>query len=358
MTTHIELLKSTTFAGHRFTRKQLSGIQQTVTTFTDLSHRELGLTICEHLNWYTPSGTYKIQTCLNALEEMQAAELFTLPAKVQQAKAIQKKMLWTVKTCQQPEIKGSLEQFTSIILQPVIQKEDIALWNELIDRYHYLGYRKPIGTHLRYFIVAQTKAGEKQKLGCLIFSFPVWSLASRDQWIGWNGDERKQRLKLILDNNRFLILPWVNIKNLASKVLSLIARQVADDWMEQHGFRPVLLETFVDPEKYTGTCYQAANWQRIGKTQGKKGSDRCKTVSPKDVYVYPLASDCKTILTKDKQPKKKNKPSTMQPSSTLGNNDPFVVLWQRIIHIVFDVAQAFDQQWQQRKRLINTMLLI
>ena len=358
MNTQIELLKSTTFADHRFTRKQLSGIQQTVNTFTDLSHRELALTICEHLNWYTPSGTYKIQTCLNALEAMQAAGLFTLPPKAQQAKSIQKKVLWTEQTCQQPKIKGSLEQFTSIILQSVTQKEDIALWNEFIDRYHYLGYRKPIGTHLRYFIVAQTEAGEKQKLGCLIFSFPVWSLACRDHWIGWNEGERKQRLNLILNNNRFLILPWVNIKNLASKVLSLIARQVADDWMEQHGFRPVLLETFVDPEKYSGTCYQAANWQRIGKTQGKKGSDRCETVSPKDVYVYPLVSDCKTTLIKGKQAKKNNKRYIMPSPSTLNHQDPFVLLWQRIIHIVFDVAQAFDQQWQQRKRLINTMLLI
>jgi len=358
MNTAVESLKSTTFAEHRFTRKQLSGIQQTVNTFTDLSYRELGNTVCEHLNWHTPGGALRIQTCLNALEEMQAAGLFTLPPKAQQAKSIQKKRLWSEQTCQQPEINGSLEQFTSITLQKVTQKEDIALWNELIDRYHTLGYRKPIGTHLRYFIVAQTETGEKQRLGCLIFSFPVWSLACRDQWIGWNEGERKQRLKLILNNNRFLILPWVTIKNLASKVLSLSARQVADDWMDQHGFRPVLLETFVDPEKYSGTCYQAANWQRIGKTQGKKGSDRCEAVSPKEVYVYPLVSDCKTILIKGKQTKKNNKPSTMPTSSTLNSNDPFVVLWQRIIHIVFNVAHEFDQQWQQRRRLINTMLLI
>jgi hypothetical protein len=147
MNTAVESLKSTTFAEHRFTRKQLSGIQQTVNTFTDLSYRELGNTVCEHLNWHTPGGTLKIQTCLNALEEMQAAGLFTLPPKAQQAKSIQKKMPWTEQTCQQPEINGSLEQFTSITLQKVTQKEDIALWNEFIDRYHYLGYRKPIGTH-------------------------------------------------------------------------------------------------------------------------------------------------------------------------------------------------------------------
>ena len=146
MNTAVESLKSTTFAEHRFTRKQLSDIQQTVNTFTDLSYRELGNTVCEHLNWYTPGGALRIQTCLNALEEMQAAGLFTLPPKAQQAKSIQKKMPWTEQTCQQPEINGSLEQFTSITLQKVTQKEDIALWNEFIDRQNAPAKRN--GIHL------------------------------------------------------------------------------------------------------------------------------------------------------------------------------------------------------------------
>ena len=358
MNKEIEILKSTTFADRRFTRKQLSQIQKTVTTFTGLSHRELGHTVCEHLNWITPAGSHKIHTCLNALEEMQAAGLFTLPQKTQRPKATQKKPAWTERTREQPTITGSLAQFTSITLQKTTQQEDVDLWNELIDRYHYLGYRRPMGTHLRYFIVAQSGTEEKQKLGCLSFSFPVWSLACRDQWIGWNERTRKQRLNLILNNNRFLILPWINIKNLASKVLAMIAKQVADDWMDQHGFRPVLLETFVDPEKYTGTCYQAANWQRIGQTQGKKGSDRCETVSPKDVYIYPLAPDFKTTLVHGKKRQKNNKSLAVSTPSTLDINDPFVILWQRIIHLVFKLAQEFDQHWQQRRRLINTMLLI
>lgn len=357
MNKEIEALKSTTFAGRRFTRKQLSEIQRTVNAFPDLSHRELGHTVCEHLNWITPGGTHKIQTCLSALEEMQDAGLFTLPQKIKQAKSIQKALVWTQRSCRQPKISGCLTQFSSVTLQKVTQKDDIDLWNELVDRYHYLGYKKPIGTHLRYFIVAQSKLATKQILGCLIFSFPVVSLACRDQWIGWNEAARKQRLNLILNNNRFLILPWIKVKNLASKVLAMIARQVADDWVKQHGFRPVLLETFVDPEKYAGTCYQAANWQCIGKTQGKKGSARCAAVLPKDVYVYPLASNCKSTLINGNQRRQNNKPFQMPPS-TLDRLDPFIVLWQRIIHLVFEVAEEFDQQWQQRRRLINTMLLI
>ena len=142
---------------------------------------------------------------------MQAAGLFTLPQKTQRPKATQKKHRKNARTADNP-----LAQFASITLQKTTQQEDVHLWNELIDRYHYLGYRRPMGTHLRYFIVAQSGTEEKQKLGCLSFSFPVWSLACRDQWIGWNERTRKQRLNLILNNNRFLILPWINIKNLAS----------------------------------------------------------------------------------------------------------------------------------------------
>jgi len=180
----ITLLKSTTFAGRRFTRKQLMDIQQTVNAFPDLSHRELGLTICEHLNWETAGGSYKIQTCLNALTEMQSVGLFGLPEKLKKAKATQKAPVWTPRTANQPDICGSLDQFTEIKLQKVIQKEEISLWNEYVDRHHYLAYRKPIGTHLRYFIVAQTKTGKEHLLGCLIFSFATRSLACRDEWIG------------------------------------------------------------------------------------------------------------------------------------------------------------------------------
>ena len=353
----IELLKSTTFASRRFTRKQLLDIQLTVDAFPDLSHRELGLTICEHLNWETAGGSYKIQTCLNALTEMQAVGLFRLPEKLKKAKGTQKSLVWTPRTVTQPDISGDLDQFTEIKLQKVTQTEDIALWNEYVDRHHYLAYRKPMGTHLRYFIVAQTNTGKEQLLGCLIFSFATRSLACRDEWIGWDKKAQEKRLHLVLNNNRFLIFPWVKVKNLASKALSLVNRQIADDWMTHHGFRPVLMETFVDPEKYTGKCYQASNWKCIGKTQGKPGSANSKPVSKKDVYVYPLIDQCKTILINGQKPAKQKKTNAFT-ASALKSNDPFIILWQDILHIVFDVALAFDKEWQVRHRLINTMLLM
>ena len=354
----IASLKSTSLAGRRFSRKQLLDIQQTVNAFPGLSHRELGLTICEHLNWETAGGTHKIQTCLNALTEMQAAGLFSLPKIAIKAKGTQKALAWTPRTAPQPDISGKLDQFTGVKLQKVTQKEDIALWNEYVDRHHYLAYRKPIGTHLRYFIVAQTKTGKEQLLGCLIFSFATRSLTCRDEWIGWDKKAQEKRLHLVLNNNRFLIFPWVKVKNLASKALSLVNRQIADDWMTLHGFRPLLMETFVDSEKYTGKCYQASNWKCIGKTQGKSGSANCKVVSKKDVYVYPLIDNCKTILINGQKSAKQNKKTKVFTASALTSDDPFIILWQRILHIVFDVALIFDKEWQVRHRLINTMLLM
>ncbi len=358
MNENIKSLKSTTFANRRFTRKQVFGIQQIVQEFPNLSLRELGHTVCEYLKWVTPGGNDRIQTCLNALEQMQAVGLFVLPKKMKRPKTTQKKVEWSSCTDEQSEITGSLSQFSAISLQKVNDKAATKLWNEFIDRHHYLGYRKPIGTHIRYFIVARSAAKKEQILGCLIFSFPTLSLSCRDNWVGWDKKARNKRLDLILNNNRFLIFPWVKVKNLASKVLSLATRQVADDWMDQHGFRPVLLETFVDPDKHLGTCYKAANWQLIGKTQGQKGSPNVAAISPKNVYVYPLTSNYQSALIEGNKPIKDKKSSHIPEPSALEADDPFVCLWQRIIHILSHVADDFDKQWQQRKRTINTMLLI
>ena len=355
----IEELASTTFAGKRFTRKQLDYIQKTVNRFPNLSRRELGYTICENSAWLTPSGTLKIQTCLNALEEMQARGLFKLPPKAMPGrKSKQKEIVWTKRSAPQARINGSLEQLPPIAIRVVTEKEEIERWNELIDRYHYLGYRRPMGTHLRYFIV--TEEDNEQILGCLLFSFPVWSLACRDQWIGWSDQGRRRHLELIVNNNRFLILPWVYVKHLASKVLALSCRRIGDDWERYHGFRPVLLETFVDSDAYKATSYKAANWQLIGKTQGRESLDPEKRRSQKEVYVYPLCRDYKAILNHEKKQAKPRKSQTPRNSKIahIDANNPFILLWQQIIDIVTAISDEADQTWRRRKRVINTLLLI
>ncbi len=349
----IDDLKSTTFMGRRFTRKQITSIQQTVKTFPALSRRELAHTVCEHLQWRTPNGKNKIQACPGLLEELEVLEILSLPPKkALMQKSSQKQIPRTDLAKEQTGIDARLSQLTPIRLQVATAKNDIALWNEFIDRYHYLGYKRPIGPHIRYFITDQ----QNRKLGCLMFSYASKRLACRDEWIGWQDKAYKKHLDLVVNNNRFLILPWVNVKNLASKVLSIATRQLANDWNTLHGYRPVLLETFVDTAKFNATCYRAANWLFLGQTKARGTTKSQHEKTPKAVYVYPLLRKTKSILINGHAAPLKKR--TISVVKALHSNDPFICLWQNIIGTVTAVASNFDAQWQKRRRTLNSLLVV
>lgn len=276
-------------SGRSFSVQELRDIKETVQLFPALSLKELALTICEHLSWVSPSGKYKIASCHKALELLQKRGGVQLPSKRKQRKGVPQEIRHSVRTKTQPECRGPLSEWTPIALEPVRAREERLLWNEFVERYHVLGYKRPFGAHQRYFIVS--KSGADRRLGCLLFSASAWALGCRDTWIGWSERDRSKRLHLIVNNSRFLLFPWVRVKNLASHVLSLAVKRVPQDWEERYGYRPVLLETFVDPEQYEGTCYQAANWIGLGRTTGRGRMDRRHArhgFRPKLVYVYPL----------------------------------------------------------------------
>jgi hypothetical protein len=177
-----------------------------------------------------------------------------------------------------------------ISLARVKTKEERQLWYEYVDRYHYLGYQLPFGAQLRYFI----KSGTRQTLtlGCLQFSSPAWQMAPRDRWIGWDDEQRRRNLQKIINNSRFVIFPWVQVKNLASSVLGLAAKTLPDDWESSYAYRPVLMETLVAQKRFKGTCYKAANWVHVGETTGRGRMDRENTrkgMAVKEIYVYPLS---------------------------------------------------------------------
>jgi hypothetical protein len=242
-----------------------------------------------------------------------------------------------------------LAELGDITLKVVTDKAEVTLWNEYVDRHHYLGYKHPIGVALKYFIMSGDL--QPQILGCLLFSVSVWHLADRDQWIGWAKKDREKRLNLVINNNRFLIFPWVNVPNLASKALALVTRQIRDDWHTTHGYRPVLIETFVDDSQYLGTCYQAANWECIGKSSGKDwqadASDPSAKASVKSIWVTPLHNHFRAIL-------KNQKPAKTE----VDLDESLVLLWGKVVMIISDVAQEFDAKWQKRKRVINSLLLV
>jgi hypothetical protein len=253
---------------------------------------------------------------------------------------------------------------TSITVELVTKSEEITRFNEYVDRHHYLGYRRPIGNHLPNFIIGRDAQGE-HLLVCLLFAFAVYKLECRHQWIGWCDKQREKHLPLVINNTRFLIFPWVQIKNLASEALSLATKQAANDWLEQHGLHPLLVETFVDTGCFTGAYYKVVNWSHIGESLGKKGSKNVAQKNPKVVFVYPLHDDCQTILTQNKawmKPTKRGKNRlAKQRAATITKlieYDPFVVLYQSVIVLLSSVAEEFDAQWQQRRHTINSLLLV
>jgi hypothetical protein len=341
------VLKPLTLSGRYFSKKELVHIQQTIKSFPNLSLTELAQTFCEHLSWTTAQGRNKLNACLSALEKLEKLSLVKLPAKRQQKVRQPKKIVCSEQSQSGSEVKCSLEALGSISLKVVTDKTEIGLWNEYVERYHYLGYKHPVGSSLKYFIVSQKP--QQQILGCLLFSASVWHLADRDLWIDWSKKDREKRLNLVINNSRFLIFPWVNVSNLASKVLSIATRQIRKDWYAAHAYRPVLVETFVDNSKYTGACYKAANWQCIGSSSGKDWSLKAENRmgSIKSIYVYPLQANFRAILTDQKVFKE-----------LAGIDDSFITLWGKVVGIISNVAQDFDASWQKRKRVIDSLLLM
>jgi hypothetical protein len=182
-------------------------------------------------------------------------------------------------------------------LRLLTDRSERLLWRELVGRYHYLGHKVPFGAHLRYLI--EVSRPTPRTVGCLQVSSPAWKMAPRDRWIGWNDEVRQLNLQRIVNNSRFLLLPWVEVRNLASSVLALLARQVPDEWEKAYAVRPLLLETLVDERRFSGTCYRAANWVRLGVTQGRGRMDRENKrhgESPKIIYVYPLQRQARQLL--------------------------------------------------------------
>jgi hypothetical protein len=202
----------------------------------------------------------------------------------------------TSRTAPESDIICKLKELGLVRVEVVKDKESTGLWNEYVSRYHYLGYKKPFGTFLRYFIVC-----DRGILGCMLFAGAAKALGVRDRWIGWGDNERLRNLGWIINNTRFLIFQWVRVKNLASHVLGHTGRRIQEDWEERWGYRPVLMETFVDPRRYHGSCYKASNWEYLGMTTGeglvRKGKKY--TTTPKMIFVKPLVKDFRTLLCLD-----------------------------------------------------------
>ena len=273
------------FCGSPVSQEDLALITEMVTDF-GVPRSEIANTVCELLEWRRPNGKLKTVECLDYLEKLETLGCFVLPAQKNRNAAKKRTVKRTEKGEQTREIACGLKALSPVSLVRVESRQQRDQWNELVDRHHYLGYRVQFGASLRYLV----ESAEGGVLGCLQWSSPARSVKVRDVWIGWDTATRSANLQRVIQNSRFLILPSVRVKGLASHVLARAARRVADDWEAAYEMQPVLLETFVDVSRFQGTCYRAANWQCLGETSGRGRMDKHHRAveAVKSVWVYPL----------------------------------------------------------------------
>jgi hypothetical protein len=247
------------FRGRIFTRQDVTLIQDVVASCGRVGRQELAATVAELLQWQRPNGSAKVRECRDLLERMMADQLLELPELRQtKPRGSTTRVSVTDHSAEGPHLAGTLTDVAPVRLRRVKEQRDRLLWRELVGRYHYLGHKVPFGAHLRYLI--QAHKGEPVVVGCLQMSSPAWRLSARDRWIGWSDSCRARNLQRIVTNSRFLLLPWVKVRNLASHVLAKLSQRIVIDWEQAYGVRPLLLETFVDHQRFRGTCYRAANW--------------------------------------------------------------------------------------------------
>jgi hypothetical protein len=280
------------YCARQFSSEEITMIRQLAKT-PNLTRRALSREICLMLNWRKLNGDLKDMSCRVALLRMQRDGLIELPPSGHCNAGGTHVIAHTSATEPTNPILCSVNELKNLHLQLVTIRQDSKLWNEYIDRYHYLGYKPLPGAQLRYF--AHSDQGLLALFG---FGAAAWKTAPRDEFIGWTQERQQTNLHLIVNNARFLILPWIQSKHLASKLLSLATRRITQDWYLRYGYEPVLLETFVEKDRFKGTCYRAANWTCLGYTRGRGKLDRSHSCSVpvKSIWVYPLSNNFRQIL--------------------------------------------------------------
>lgn len=289
-------------AGRTFSAAELQVVCRIVAAGGSHSRTQLMVQVCQRLRWRRASGALKVRECRDLLERLHRAGRLRLPPKRAAGRppGARTEVPCTPAGEPAPPLVGSVGQFGSVRVQPVVSVAEHCWWRELIGRYHYLGYRVPFGAQLRY--LAFVSEPRPTLVAALQLSSPAWRLAARERWIGWDEATRARNLQRVVNNSRFLVLPWVRVKNLASRLLSVLAGRLAADWQARFGVTPLLLETLVERRRFAGTCYRAANWIELGDTSGRGRMDRFHArhgQAPKRVLVYPLVADAQRRLVQE-----------------------------------------------------------
>lgn len=281
--------------GRRFQVPELHQVQELVATHPEWSRYRLSRELCALWDWRTATGQWRDMAARTVLLKLEQRGWVRLPERRMISPNRHRLRAPAPRDWGRTPITGSLAELSSVEIEEVSQargaREEL---RAVLARFHYLGYRAPAGENLQY--VVRDRAG--RLLAGVVFAGAAWKCAARDQWIGWQRRQREARLNRIANNVRFLLPPWVQVPHLASWILGALGRRIAGDWQVKYGHPVVLLETFVERDRFAGTCYRAANWVRIGETTGRSRADRHRTlqVPVKELYVRPLRPDFRAAL--------------------------------------------------------------
>lgn len=282
------------YCGRAFSRQEIDWVRDLISREPAISRFRISKRFCEYANWRKPDGGLKDMSCRVALLKMARSGVLRLPAPKNPQGRPDKKVSRSSAGRRQPDIYKKAGEFA--LQFRVVDAGESALWNELMGRYHYLGYMPLAGAQLRYFVESQEGV-----VALLSFSAAAWSAEVRDRYVGWDSAHRKKNLPYVVNNSRFLILPWIHSKGLASRVLSMAAKRLAADWQARYNYSPVLLETFVERDRFKGTCYKAAGWTCVGETKGRGKLDTHKEykVPVKTIWVLPLRANFRRYLSEN-----------------------------------------------------------
>jgi len=276
----------TIYRGRTITTEDAVFIRQLIADNPQDSRRRLSAKLCEAWDWRQANGQLKDMVCRGLMLELHRAGYIRLPPRKRSPHnpLAKRKEPGRIEIDRSP-IRGSVKQLGPLVVQQARRSAQEQLFNSLIQSYHYLGYTQPVGEHLKYIVYAGSRP-----IACFAWSSAPRHIGSRDRFIGWDKLQRKQNIHFMAYNSRFLVLPWVEVKYLASHLLGQIARRISSDWQQLYNHPIYYLETFVDTERFEGTCYKAANWRCLGKTTGRGKADQShkQNRSLKAVWGYPL----------------------------------------------------------------------
>ncbi|MFZ2948858.1 MAG: Druantia anti-phage system protein DruA [Desulfuromonadaceae bacterium] len=280
--------------GRLLTEKDIQWIREMIDSNPHWHRTRLSQEICVVWNWVAANGQLKDMACRTMLLKLERRGYLRLPARRCAGRNNSCKGHHIPIEHSITSIECVLQDLTPLAIEVVQSPRSLSLFNHLLAEYHYLGFGATVGENMKYMVFDRYR----RPLACLLFGSAAWKVACRDQGIGWDSHTRQARLHLITNNTRFLILPWVKVPHLASHVLGHTSRRISGDWMQKYGHPIVMLETFVERERFRGICYQAANWHWVGETLGRSRNDRYNTlrVPVKDVYLYPLAKKARERL--------------------------------------------------------------